>query len=1190
MFTREGISSSAARVFLAMSLLLALAVPAAAQLDRGSITGQVTDSSGAVVPNVKVAARNEATNGRFETISGGAGEFRISNLQVGNYEVTFEASGFKKSSQSGVRVGASEVMRVDMRLEVGSAAESIEVKAEITALTTDTPEMGATLTNRSLVDLPLTFAGSRLPDAFAFKTLPGVMGFIGASSVNGSSWMSKDTLVDGATVSTYRSGDPRDNAISVEAMEEFKIQSASMSAEYGRTQSGVFNYIMKSGTNQIHGSGYAALRNEALNANTFVNNFRGQPRSLDRRQNLAGSFGGPVYIPKVYDGKNRTFFYGSFEYYNENLKGFGAPTVTVPQPEFYDGNLSRLLGAATGMTDALGRPVLRGAVYDPTTFRQLDGGRYIGDVFPGNIIPVSRISRVSQNLNAIAKKYYLPTVKDASGISPLTNNAVFLINNSPHYSSYQYSIKADHNFSAKNRFSGSFSNRYAPKLLSSGGTVPSQLWNADFDDGGPLSQGSRQEFGAWMARVADDYTISPRVLNHFTAFYNRSTNPFKTAQAATDGAALLGIKGLKTEGVPGIDWGGGPLVTLSAAGNSVSYFQAYESIGMLDTVSFSVGRHFMKAGFDERRYHFNNHGSAYPIFRFNARATAIPNEAFSGNLTGYSFASYLLGINDSVQYFDENTVGGRRSYYALFLQDDFKVNSRLTLNIGIRWDIEPRITEANDRLSGFDPTVIDPANGRLGATVFTGNCSQCTGSRSFGSTSWNEVAPRFGLAYRLNERWVARGGYGFFYEGESFNGGFGGGAQTNGFWNFNPDAITPWKGTYNWDDPWPTNRRTPPSYDISYATYGGGSIYKYGLSPYTQQWNFSLQNQLTKTLMAEAAYVGSKGTRLRVGELDRINQVPAWALSKYGRQLNDAIRSEADAAKYGIPYPYAGFAGTVASALRQFPQVVGNSTLGGLGSPLGFSNYNSLQLSLNKRFSDGLTANVNYVWSKTLTNVYSSNVGENGNRPLDYYNLRLEKSVVEYDYPHAFKTFVQYELPFGHGKKYGSNMNKFVNALAGGWGINAILNYFSGQPLVFATSTSPYSGGWNGATNRPNVAAGTLMAPFDKSQFNLANTNAASNTYLNKSLFTDPAPLTLGTGARTYTSARGYPTLNEDFGLQKVHQFGERVRWQLRADFLNAFNRQTPGGIITNTAASNFGQVTSISGNRQIQLLTRLDF
>ena len=1174
------------------ALALFIAIPALAQLDRGSITGTVTDPTGGVIAAAKVTILNTGTGVKSETSSNAAGQYTAANLPVGTYEVIFDAAGFKKTIRNSITVQVADMLRVDGRLELGSTSESVEVSGEISRLQTESSDVSMALNNKSLLDLPLSFSGGRHADSFAFSLTPGVQGTGFTSHINGSSGFSKETLVDGATVTVNQSGDATAGYVSLEALQEIKIQTSGLSAEFGRTQGGVFNYIMKSGANQVHGSAFGALRNEDLNANSFANNFRGTPRPLDRKQNYAFSFGGPVVIPKIYNGHNKTFFYGAYERYHESTFSLGAPARTVPIPDFYKGDFSRLLGANVA-TDALGRPVAKGAIYDPASFRQLAGGAWVGDVFPGNIVPQSRFSQVSRNLNAIATAHYLPTVRDATGQIPLVNNAAFPISGQPIWDHYIFALKVDHNITDNHRLSFSTNWAKTPRLI----LDAAGLWDPAGVYGGPLAKARTRGDTGELIRLAEDWTISPRLLNHATLFYNRRGNPQTAIETNVDGAKELGIKNLSTMGYPVVNWGGGPFVGLETPGFTSTSFRADVSFGALDSLSFTVGRHFIKTGVDVRFTDQNSGGGFSESFTFAARGTAIPNAAFSGTQTGYSFASYLLGIVDSAAQNDPVPLGGRRHYYGLFVQDDFKVSKTLTLNLGLRWEYQPPVIEVADRLSSWEPNVIDPASGLRGAYAFAGSCGACTGKRYFGKPDLKDFGPRVGFAWHPWEKWTFRGAYGIMYEADSFNGynptplGKPTNVQSGGTYSLNSDPVTPWTGIFNWDNGFPTNAYSPASYDSSWGDKNRPAIIdpNYGQSPYIQQWNFNIQRELPGALVLELGYLGVKGTRLKTGDLARIDQLPASALAQYGAKLNNAVRNAADAAANGIAYPYTGFVGTVGSALRPYPQVQGNSTVQDYGAPLGFSTYNALQVTLNRRFRKGLTISGNYVWSKSIGNDESSLIGDNSG-PLDYYNLKLEKSITGFDIPHAVKAFVSYELPVGRGKAFLGDAPRVVNAILGGWSTSAIVNYFSGTPLSFS-ATTPLSGGWNGALNRPNIAAGNLLASgFDKSKFELSSTLSPSDTYLNKALFSQPAPLSLGTAARRYTQARGFGVANEDLALSKGNQLTERLRFSLRAEFLDALNRHQLGGITTNVNSPSFGQVTSVSGNRQVQISARIDF
>jgi len=1164
--------------------------PLLAQLDRGALTGTVTDSTGGVAPGVSVGVRNTATGATYRTQSNSQGQYTVPNLPVGTYELTFETNGFRKVVRSGVSVGVAQMARVDAVLEVGSVTQSVEVTADVSRLETETPQVGTSLSDKQLLDLPLSFGGARTAENFAYKISPGVGGSAWTSHIGGSTSFSKETLLEGATATTNRSGEYSQMSVSVEAVQEFRVQTGGLSAEFGRTQAGVFNYVLKSGANELHGSAYGALRNEALNANTFVDNARGLKRTAERKFNYAGSFGGPVYLPKLYDGHNRTFFYTSYEHFRERTNGFGAPNRTVPLPEFYDGDFSRLLGPATGSTDALGRPVARGAIYDPATFRQ-EGTRWVGDVFPGNRIPTSRFSQVSRNLNGLARKHYLPTVREANGQFALLNNSIFPRSTTPEFDQHQFSVKMDQIVNDRHKLAGSYVYNTRPRLLLDQGG----MWDQAEADGGPLSKAHKQTLHSMFVRLAHDWTLSPRLLNHIVVFGNRNANPNYGVHQDIDGAAELGIKNLSTFGYPTVNWGGGPFVSLMTPGDAAGGFTGVTAWGFLNTVSFFRERHFMKVGFDFRRNHANDRARPGGAFTFNPRATAIPGEAFAGNLTGYSFASYLLGIVDSAALSDPAGQGYRRSYYAMFFQDDYKVNNRLTLQLGLRWEYESPVYEVGDRLSSWNPSKIDPRSGLPGAVDFAGSCQGCTGRSYFGLRDYNNFGPRIGFAWQPTSAWTLRGAYGILFEGEALASALLG-KSTNSAWGgtyeLSSDPVTPWRGIFNWDAGFPTNRFVPAAFDPSWGNRNRPGMFdpRYGTLPYIQQWNFNMQRQLAKNLILDVGYLGSKGTALRAGDLAAPNQLPTSVLTQYGTRLNNAVRNEAEAAANGIRYPFPGFAGTVASALRQYPQVNGNQTVDVYRAPLGFSNYHSLQVTVNRQFSRGLTAYGNFAWSKAMANMQSSVENENGGRPLDYYNLSLEKSISDHDQPIMVKAYLGWDVPVGRGRQFLGNAGKVANALFGGWSVSAIMNYFSGTPIGFSGSF-PLSGGWNGATNRINIAPGDMMAQdYRGDKFELSAPASQVNTYLNKSVYSDPVPLTLGRAAYRYTQVRSFPTLNEDLGLQKVHRFSEKCRLQLRAEFLNLLNRHQLGGVNTNVTNALFGQVTSVSGNRQVQLGARFDF
>jgi len=1192
------------QLFGIMAAAILLPVLGFAQLDRGAITGTVTDNTGAVIPSAKVTIRNANTNASYETVTTSAGEYMMPNLPNGIYDLTFAVSGFKSSIRRNVSLGATEIQRVDATLEIGIVTQSVEVTAQAAHLQTDSPEVSTTLTDRNMAELPLGVdSGGRTMETVIYKIVPGAQGNTWSSHINGSQSFGLESLLDGATVMTEMMGYFAEMSVSMEAVQEFKVQTNAYSAEFGRTQGSVLNYVMKSGTNTLHGSAFGLLRNEVLDANTFVNNSEGLKRPIDRQWDYALSLGGPVYIPKVYNGKNKTFFYFSVEPYSFKDLAYAAPSASDPIPAFYKGDFSRLLGPATGATDALGNGVLTGAIYDPATFYQLPSGQWEGQIFPGNIIPASRISRVAQNLNAIASQDYQPTVVGANGVIPLQDNAQLPLNSIFKLTQAQYSVKMDENISDRHKLSGSLTINHRPRWEAYYDSTG--MWNPNLPDGGPLSQEIFQDLKAYYARIADDTIISPTKLNHFMLYFNRFHNWFNPVDADVDGAKALGIQGIDTTGYPTFQWGGGPIYPLSQPGRASAYDVSYDTYGIMDTYNFSHGSHFMKVGFDGNLMRSNTLGSYNDTFNFSPLSTSLPNYSFSGELTGYSFASYLLGIVYSDNLNTSVPITDVSKYMSGFFQDDYKVTKRLSLSLGVRWDWESAIDEAHNRLDGWTPAVTDPLSGLPGAYVFaSGNCqTYCLGGKYLGNGNTNRLVPRIGFAYQVSSNTTVRGGYSIF------NQTYG---QPNqplwnnirnawlGTWETGPNAINGWAGMFNIDQGVPASNYSAASFNPSWGDFNTPAYFdsRYPKMPYIQHWNFNVQHSFPKNWVLDLGYLATKGTALRNDSMEALNQLNPSYLQQFGTNLLNPVTTAAQAAANGIAYPYPGFSGTVASALRPYPQVMGNSTINVTGASLGFSNTQQLQVALDKRLNSALSLYMNFVWSKTLTNVDDAVTGSLV--PQNYYNLAAEKAIADYDVPRSLKAAIVYELPVGRGKPLLSGSGRVLNGLVGGWGVSAILTYQDGLPLIFTTSSSPLPGAWNGGV-RINVASASnmLASGYSKSAFNLADISAPSNTYLNVGDYSDVQPLTLGTAAYTYSQARGFGTINEDISLSKSFRIREKARIQLRAEALDAFNRATlgvdpwsgpNGGIITNVTNSLFGQVTEVTGNRLIQVAVRLDF
>ena len=504
---------------------------------------------------------------------------------------------------------------------------------------------------------------------------------------------------------------------------------------------------------------------------------------------------------------------------------------------------------------------------------------------------------------------------------------------------------------------------------------------------------------------------------------------------------------------------------------------------------------------------------------------------------------------------------------------------------------------SHDRIDSWNPTKIDPLVNLPGAYDFAGKCSGCNGKRNFGKRDFNNFGPRIGFAWQAFKDFTVRGAYTITYVGDDSGtalgstpgfttGGMGPDIVGAGLYDLAPNALYPWQALFNWDDGFPLHRFFPATMNLSYAdTIGDAQMVdlRYGTTPYIQQWNLNLQKQLPGKVLVDVGYIGNKGTKLRYPGLERLNQTPASVIAQYGANLPRTITSAADAARYGAPYPYPGFSGTVNSALRQFPQLRGNSTVSNIGGNNGMSTYHSFNLIVNRQFHQGLSIYANWVWSKSINNM--------GGSMLDYYNRSLEKLISSSDRPHAVKIFVQYQVPLGRGKQFATSMLRVLDWVVGGWEVSGIANYSSGGPMGFGGA--PGINGWNGGGNRVNVAPGELALAVDKAGYNYANrlSNPASNKYFNTSLISAPAPLSLGTAAPRFTYIRGWGSISEDIGLRKVFRVKEKYVTALRADFLNAINRHSLPGPNTSLTSAYFGYMTgSPSGNRVVEVSIKFDF
>lgn len=1122
---------------LVLAFVLLTSLPLCAQTVLGTFTGRVLDPTGASVAGAAVVATNTSTNLAYRTTANESGNYVLQQLPVGAYELAVEAKGFRRSVRRGIELNVAQTITLDVNLEVGQVDQAVEITADVTTLQTATSDLGTVISRNKLVDLPLFVSGGvRDLEQFIFLA-PGVTGDAANTQISGSPSRAKEVLIDGIASTGVESGGiiPGATQPSVETIAEFKLIRANFNAEYGRTGGGVQVFVTRSGTNDLHGSVFDYLRNEKLDARGFF-----QPQRPINKQNEFGvSLGGPVIIPRLYNGRNKTFFflvYSGFRFRQ------GAPnTVQSLIPEdFRRGDFSRLTVP----------------IYDPATTRVVDG-RTVRDPFPGNRIPAERFSAVSRAILGV-----LPAPTN----SGLFNNFTSVGRGATDEN--QGNLKVDHSFNDKNRLSVYFYRDILDGLdpeLIPGPATPNR------------ATGNRNVWG----RVTHDYIFSPTVLNHLNAGYTRFLTTIDSFSLNQDWPNRLGLRGVnagENNAFPCLTFVSSGYRSLGDQNCNARALQTNNNIQVNDNLSVVRGAHSLRFGLDYRWMETNgidNFQSA-GVFNFNALETGLPGTPQTGN----DIASFLLGaVNRGVQrvygYFPRN----RYQYLAFYAQDDWKAARRLTFNYGLRYDIYFPRYEKNDNLSNLDPALPNPgAGGRPGALEFLGEGPNRNGRRSFADTDWMNFGPRVGLAYQLTDRTVLRSGYGIYYALGNANAGLRDSIQmSNGFianavFASTDAGVTP---GFNWDNGFPQNFVRPP---VISPTAANGSELRVvgrgdGRPPYFQNWSFTIERELAPRVNLELTYLGTKGSRIGNG-LVRLNELDP-SLLRLGSLLTQPVTSAA-ARDANIPLPYPGFTGSVAQALRPFPQYL---DIQRRSDPSGSSTYHALQTQFTVRTVKGLDVQGAYTWAKTISD--SDVLAGGGPGGQTTYNRQLEKAIATTDVPHIFSLAYSYELPFGRGRQW-LNRGGLANALLGGWVLTGIHQYAAGTPLVLTVNnTLPLFN----AVLRPDVVEGVSRRQ-ETDAF-----DPARDRWINPAAFRAPAPLRFGTSARSHTDLRNPNNYNENFGLLKRFALTDRVTFTFRAEFFNALNRVVFGGIQTNVSNAAFGRVTTQANlPRQGQVALRLDF
>lgn len=1178
------------------------------QAGQGSLAGNVYDQSGALVPHASIVATNEATGAVYSTISTAEGVYSLPSMGLGRYTVVITASGFSQSKQTGVVITVGTTTSLNIKLAAGTVNQTVVVNSNILTLDTQTSDVSGVVTSNELLNLPLTFGSednTRPPEAFTYL-FPGTVAYgtgLGngvppgeGSKISGSQEFGSEVLLDGTDTLRSDWGSEFDpTAPSVDAIQEFRVELSTLPAEYTRTSGGIEIFASKSGTNHYHGALYDFFQNDDLNANTWYNNLLlsesphnpAFARPSDKKNDYGVFLGGPVYIPRVYNGHNRTFFFFSWEQFNQHNSATNVSSV--PNDVERQGDFSATLNTsnALGTNPCDGTPIYQGEIFDPSTTRVVAGVQcrtaFGSGTNPTNQVPIS--STVAQNVLKLLPTPNLPGVVNNYALRTTGQNL-----------STMDTIRIDENIGQKDKAFFSLNDRENVPAIN-------QVFPLPIDTTTP------QDFTTHYFRVGWDRTFTPNAVNSLYIGVNRVNSQNGSLEAesgTTDWPAQIGISNIqKTTEFPIFDFNASDNV--SGFGQNAYYDTIDNGWRLDDSFNWTHGRHTVKVGgqYYYQIYEPQSHNGQSGTFSFSRNETA-GDSAETVN-SGNSFASFLMGDVDGASL---SVVGEQPKFlshfWALYAEDEWRVNSQLVLNLGVNYSVDVPRREAHDDTSNISLTAPNPDAGNLpGALVFAG-----VGTGRLGQTgvtwadTWHkDIAPRVGFSWAPNfweQHTDLRGGYGIYYAPLQY--GWYTDASQDGF-TVNPFAVgNGFLPAFQIDGGFPSYT-LPPNLSAGQDNFGD-PLYiapSYGRPGMIQNWSLQAEQRIPGDFVLSVGYVGQRAVHLHTG-VDNID-----LMSKKYFSLGDALQTPVGS-QASVPAPYNGFPGTydVAQALLPYPQYGGFDTGEGLQN-LGGSDFDALESTLQRRFQSGLTLLVSYTFSKTLTDAETALpwfAGFIQNTPgvQDPTNMRAEKSISQQDLPQEFVASYLYDLPVGKGKKFLGNTGPITSRAVSGWQIGGVQRYESGQPAEFANATG--IPGWD-AGIRYNEVPGQ---PIFSSQYRSGHFNPLSDRVYNTLAFSDPnseanrAPRggtwAFGDTPRVFGNVRMPLWLDEDFSLNKRTPITENKTLTFQMDMTNAFNRHVfaqpdnnPFGGTYDPSTQSFGMITnSLLGPRIVQFQLRLEY
>ena len=1147
------------RLAAAALCLLSAAAAAFGQAGAGTITGTVIDPTGAAIANAQIEVRNTQTGAIYPTVSTNTGNYTVPQLPPGTYALTVKSMGFKTYTHANLVVPAEGTVREDATMQLGAVGESVTVTSEASLLKTESGELSTNVTVDSLDNLPILGVGTANAGTYGVRSvynltimLPGVNYVVNTTMVvNGAPSNTEAVRIEGATITNhFVNFSPQEFQPSADSVQEVAVQTSNYSPEFGVAGGGLFNITMKSGTNQYHGSAYDYFVNEDLNAAyPFTLDPAGNKyRPRNRRNDYGGTMGGPVFVPKLYDGHNRTFFFFNWEEFIESST-ISFPQ-TLPGTAYRGGDFSGISPNGTcSLCSQLGIPttalpgspavpltIFANTIYDPTT-RNLANNT--ATPFLGNKIPPTSIDAVSQKIQAL---FPMPTgsglVNNGAGTN-LTQRTTILP-----------SLKIDQSIGTKSKVAFYWSrtatdSQYATPYGNADG-LPAEISNA---------RGTF--FHSWTTALNYDYSLTPTLLMHLGGGYTQIAGYDDAPYLTFNALSQIGVTGFEQNrnfpyisGMSSTTLGGMQAVGTSLGTQGHSLPQEMPSFNANTT--WVKGKHTYKIGAEvylqgqvERPFSSN-------LWNAGTNATALPFTGLNlaGQSIGFGYASFLLGDYFSLTQNAAADFHLGKQQWALFAQDSWKITRKITLDYGLRWDYGTVQTEQGGRVGVLGNVPNPSAGGRLGGTIYGANCN-C----SFESLYPYAIGPRLGLAYQVLPKTVIRAGFGVVYSfvpdlnaGPAVT-GINEGLGLNPYIALNAGANIP-QPTFPTFNPgiFPTLPGTTSSAPAAVDRNAGRP-------PRQMQYSVGVQREVSRDFVLEASYVGNRGVWWTGAgaNLGLLNQVgpstfAAYGLNPYTSPTDDAflsqsVTSSAVVQKYGhAPLPYSGFTGSVLQAMEAFPQFSTASFGGPLGvtnAPTGKTFYDSLQVKGTKRLSHGLQVNGTFTWSKAMVSTRQ-----------DFWNPQSSsKTLQATDQPFLFNSNIVYTVP-----KVLEGFNKIASQVVRDWQFGAFLQYGSGFLL---TPPSVTNGGTNPLTQ---VEGGTSYmlrvpgAPLYLKDPNCGCINPYSDQILNPAAWVNPSNGHWG-GNAYYGDFRGGWRPQENFNIARNFRIKERMNLQVRAEFVNIFNR-----------------------------------